>query len=533
MPSRYDPRYDYNKYYGAGNVALGLADLLGQGFDRYHKIGQDELAQQNNQRDYLTKLQQMLTQNAKTQRETDLADRERQAGADFLGALSKPQTTKEPAPMPAQQGLAVSPQAEDRTLANFIYGSRPTTAPEAAAAIGPTATANLPKNMMDELLKFYAPPPAPPATIAPGHGVRNAGGGYDVPLQAEEKPTPITSERTAALAASGTKKIQRGEAPTPEEQSAIDTYNLKADTATTISAAQGENAARAPLQPADAPRPQLPVLPSSPPRQGVLDRNPDFREAGVLPVPKGGSVDIAATRDLFGGQPTPTGPAGETVTERKTRLADEAALGVKQRAPIGEGAAHYVLKTTGLPPPPDMPVEQVQKNAVAVTQQQMQSLGAARRGLSIIRQFEDPKILALFPENPTSGKGLLGTLVNAARAQSFGVEAKVRGMSDPEYAKLVTSFATAIPALAKATGEVGNLSELEQSVVKQAIGITRTRAAFAAGINTYREILERGFKANGIPVPQELRGQTVEPQGSGTDTVDQEIADFLKKKRGQ
>ncbi len=475
--ARYDPRYNYPVGYGLGTAALGLADILGQGFDRYHRQSQDELGQQNQQQNYLLKLQELLAS------EQDRTAARQQTATDRTSALERAGTM--------------------RTNTNQFYralaGQSGATLPDVQdpSSLDPTAL----KFALEQLVPKVKAPPVPPSTIAPGHGVLNPQGGYDVPVPlAEKPPTPSLERDYHAIAA---KSLPPGAS---DADIAAEARRLRQEDAVATSAAQGENAQRMQFQPADGPpRPVQPTLPSSAALPGVMDRNPDFREGGGLSVPKGSSVDLAVQRDLMGRQPT-TMPTGETVIERKTRLADEAALGVKQRTPVGEGAAHYVLKTTGLPPPPDMPVQQVQKDAVAVTQQQMQSLGAARRGLSIIRQFEDPKLQSLFPENPTEGKGLLGVLANAARAQSFGTEARIRGKSDPEYAKLITAFATAIPALAKATGEVGNLSELEQQVVKDAIGITRTREAFKAGIDTYRQILERGFKANGIPVPQELRG---------------------------
>jgi hypothetical protein len=59
--ARYDPRYDYSGGYALGDMLTQLGGLLGQGFARYNTYGQQEEATQEKQRDYLLKLQDMLT----------------------------------------------------------------------------------------------------------------------------------------------------------------------------------------------------------------------------------------------------------------------------------------------------------------------------------------------------------------------------------------------------------------------------------------------------------------------------------------
>jgi hypothetical protein len=145
-------------------------------------------------------------------------------------------------------------------------------------------------------------------------------------------------------------------------------------------------------------------------------------------------------------------------------------------------------------------------SSVPVTAAQSARLDAARRGFTVLAEFERPELLKLFPEKPFGGKGLLGALGGAARAKVFDLESRVRAMSDEQYAQLRTTFAISIPAMARAAGEVGNLSETEQEMVREGVGIARTREAFAGGLRAYRRIFERAFEASGIPVPQGLRG---------------------------
>lgn len=503
--------YDYNAGYATGDALVKFAQLLRQGIGDYQGMGQADEEKQRKQQEYLLKLQALLEKSQEHTDKVQQAATHRSAISKFLGISPTMEVTSQtaaPVDRLPQDANDLQPPPDTMALTQTTTQPRDFSQAFRAANLTPDQAVSLDEKSLATLKKLFPgpKPPLPSKYASSPLGIFDQSTGQVTTPMPEKPPTPTLERDYHAIA---TSLLPPG---APESAIAAKARELRQADAVATAAATGENAARTPLLPADAPRPVQPALPSSMPPLGGLDRNPDFREAGGLSVPRTSSVAQAAARDLFGGQPA--APAGETVTERKTRLADEAALGVKQRAPVGESAVHYVLKDTGLPPPPDMPLAEVQKHGVAVSQAQMTQLGAARRGLSIIRQFEDPAILSLFPENISKDQGLLGTLANAARAQAFGPEAKVRAKSDPRYAKLVTAFATAIPALAKATGEVGNLSELEQQVVKDAIGITRTRDSFKAGIDTYRAILERAFKANGIPVPTELRGSGEGPSSA-------------------
>ena len=240
-----------------------------------------------------------------------------------------------------------------------------------------------------------------------------------------------------------------------------------------VFASQGRDAAMAPLQPA-AP--------------GGIPTAPTAGPTGPPPMlPSGPGAPRA-------------GAPGETVLGAKTRIEQQTKAAVELDQPIGEEAAGWIQRDTGLAPDAMMSKREVLRVAIPVTPAQRQIVASARRGLTILQEFERPEVAALFPKAPGGGP-----LVGAVRAKIFGIEARIRAMSQPEYASLITAFAAAIPALAKATGEVGNLSEFEQEVVRQGIGISRTREAFVAGIRTYRNILERGFRVNGLPLPAELR----------------------------
>src|SRR3990167_7980241 len=58
----YDPRYEYNQGYAAGDALVQLSQLLRQGIGDYQQIGQNEAASKQKQDEYLLRLQQMLGQ---------------------------------------------------------------------------------------------------------------------------------------------------------------------------------------------------------------------------------------------------------------------------------------------------------------------------------------------------------------------------------------------------------------------------------------------------------------------------------------
>src|SRR3990167_11085649 len=58
----YDPRYDVNQGYAAGDALVQLSQLLRQGIGDYQQIGQNEAASKQKQDEYMLRLQQMLGQ---------------------------------------------------------------------------------------------------------------------------------------------------------------------------------------------------------------------------------------------------------------------------------------------------------------------------------------------------------------------------------------------------------------------------------------------------------------------------------------
>lgn len=95
-------------------------------------------------------------------------------------------------PVTAPQSTTTPPTTTTPTLMDVIRG------------MGKQA-ADLPEKYTGDFFKALLPkePAAPPATITPGHGVRNAQGGYDVPV-----PSPLQGE---ALKADILRRIDAGE----------------------------------------------------------------------------------------------------------------------------------------------------------------------------------------------------------------------------------------------------------------------------------------------------------------------------------
>ncbi len=480
---------------------LGASEQLGQ----TNQNLQQNVRQSNDYIEQMDRSEDRQSLIAERARQADIASRDRATAAEAKGK-SRATTNKLFQDLAAQQKVPF-PAVED------------------PSSLDPSAS----KALLDFLM--------PKAGASKGYGSSPLGiysqdtGEVKTPAP-ESNSEKYSPERTAALAASGLEKQKQGITPSPDESAAMATYNLKAETGRDTAAAQGYySQAAGTVRPGEG----LPPMPSRPgsqiapgPQPKAAGVSPDFRDPGMLTgVPKGGSVDQAARRDLA---PTPAPVGGQSILERKADQEAQTKLDVEGRNPIRKEAANYVLKSTGLPPPPDMPLDQVLKEGVAVTPQQINALNAARRGLSILKEVEDSKMAQLFPEAPFKGKGIGAVVGNAGRAKLFQLESSIRGMSEPEYADLVTWFATARPALAKATGEVGNLSQLEQDVVKEGMGIARTREAFASGIATYRRVLERGFRANGVPIPKELLNSSQgEGGGSKTNDVDAAADAFIQK----
>lgn len=215
-----------------------------------------------------------------------------------------------------------------------------------------------------------------------------------------------------------------------------------------------------------------------------------YQLTGVVP-PRPIRAPAASREAVVGAGPSPL--------QQKIQQEVGAKGAAEQQQPIGDDAHKYVLIDTGEPPPPSMSRGEVFKRAKNVSPQLLGQIQSARRGLSVLRELEG--MTQTFPE---------GTI----RGAFFNLESRIRAISEPEFAELRTAFATAIPALSRAAGEVGNLSESEQAVIREGIGIARTRESFAAGLRVYRRLLERGFTQSGIPLPAALRGASEAPTPS-------------------
>ena len=71
--ARYDPRYEYNGGYAAGDALLGLAQLLRQGVGDYQRLDLDEEKRRQDERDYLLRLRTLMS--AEADREARTEDR--------------------------------------------------------------------------------------------------------------------------------------------------------------------------------------------------------------------------------------------------------------------------------------------------------------------------------------------------------------------------------------------------------------------------------------------------------------------------
>lgn len=168
----YDPRYRYPRGYDYGNVALGLADLLGQGFDRMHKWDQDAQGQTNRDQEYLMRLQQFMAQNedrdldreVKTQtlagltedRATKAADRKASAATAASGRsgiaklLKMPSDVTEETPPPPE--FAGDPERLQPNILQSLV-KRPRTRDEAMAGLTSDEAGHT--EVFDRLLKLY------------------------------------------------------------------------------------------------------------------------------------------------------------------------------------------------------------------------------------------------------------------------------------------------------------------------------------------------------------------------------------------
>lgn len=226
----YDPRYDYNQGYATGDMLLQLSQLLQQGIGNYQTLDLKNEAQQQKQSDYLLRLQDMLTkaedrdltrkvaedtvamnQATRTRQAQEAADKaaqaERQRGAtgSFFTALTGMRPTQEPVTPPPENAQAISPQAQDRALAQFIYGRRRTTPLEASQTLGPSAQ-DLPTAIQEQILKsaMETEKPAAGFTLSPGQVHYGPSGEVvaEVP-QKEPKPERFSRDLMDALRGQG------------------------------------------------------------------------------------------------------------------------------------------------------------------------------------------------------------------------------------------------------------------------------------------------------------------------------------------
>jgi hypothetical protein len=236
MP-KYDPRYIYPRGYDYGNTALGLADLLGQGFDRLHKWNQDAQGQDNNQRDYLMKLQEFMQQNedrtldrgikqqtadlqgkqleallAKQKSDAALAE-SRRSGMGKIGSINPFETTTTPVGQPVE--TPVGPAEPPSFLQRLAQTRTPITLSQAMQK------ANLSPDELNSGLDYTALGhlfPGPKEPKAPKFGYGAELGTYDestgkvaTPVPAKVTPPPTPShERNLELKARAQLRDENG-----------------------------------------------------------------------------------------------------------------------------------------------------------------------------------------------------------------------------------------------------------------------------------------------------------------------------------
>jgi hypothetical protein len=223
MARRYDPRYDVNQGYAAGDAMVKLSQLLRQGVGDYRQAGLDEDAQKNKQDDYLLRLQQMLGAQEDRDLNRDLAYGElgrrtaadQQAAADrAAGAataasgrsglarlLKMPSTVEEESAPPPE--FAGDPERMQPNILQALV-KRPRTRDEAMTGLSPEEAGHT--DVFDRLMKLYPTPEKPkapePFTLGQGQ-TRFDPAGKPIaakPESPEKAPTPSAERDYHAMA---------------------------------------------------------------------------------------------------------------------------------------------------------------------------------------------------------------------------------------------------------------------------------------------------------------------------------------------
>lgn len=248
--ARWDPRYGTNGAYAAGEGLVTLAQLLRQGFVDYNRQQSVDEESQRRDQDLMLRLQQFMTgaedrdldrqirqETLGLQRETAAntrADRAAAAGVAEAGRsglaklLKLNPTVEETQPPPAE--FASDPERLQPNVLQALV-PRKRTYQEAITAGGLTDQEAGHKDVVDALMKFYAPPKeekAPePYTLSPGQQRRDAQNRVvaEAPAKVDEPSAP-TSEVTIRQAARDA-LVKRGIANPTDEAIATEAVAIK------------------------------------------------------------------------------------------------------------------------------------------------------------------------------------------------------------------------------------------------------------------------------------------------------------------
>jgi hypothetical protein len=470
MPALFDyqPNVKYPFALRLANALMLAGDQAGQ----FVREKQTDSELENRQQALYQQLVQHLATLDETRRGHDLVDQQRKDALDL------------------KRETADTAAAEDRDTNTFLQ--RLTKARQAKQPIDESLLQGLKvgKDLRGKFLESLLPKPFDLAQGAKRYDPSS--GSYEPVAENAPKAERMTGTDVEVLAAQADRKLKAGTAYadlSPEEKKAYDAFNLSANKQVTTSAYQGYFTQNAPLgQPGAAP--SLPNV---------------FGGGGGTPTPPGQAPS-----------PTPGPQAkGPSILEEKATQEINAKAAAERNQPLGKEAAFWIDKETGLPVPPTTTGNEANQKAIPISAAQYNQVAAARRGLVQLQGFLDSGAAGLFPEAPFKGKGLGALVGNTARAMVFPAEARVRAMSDRDFSDYRTRTLAAIPALAKAAGDVGNLSQPEQDRVAESLSGAKTREAFLSSVEALRDILIKGFESNGLPVPKQFRpgGDAGNPSG--------------------
>lgn len=181
-----DPRLDYPAGYGYGEALVRLSQLLRQGIGDYQSTQAQDAAEQDRQQAYLLRLQQMLGQ--QEDRATLRQQQQAAAAAALAGRTGRLKILQSLGGGTAIPEGMTPDEAGQPDIFKELMDAYEKAQPKPRTKPGTIAPGH---GVLNEAGGYDVPVPAAepkPATIAPGYGVRNAEGGYDVPVPKEAKP---------------------------------------------------------------------------------------------------------------------------------------------------------------------------------------------------------------------------------------------------------------------------------------------------------------------------------------------------------